>query len=338
MSASATVYFNDGLFHTSVEVAGEFSNWNPIALMAGRNSTNYKVKIHDLKLGKSYMYKFIVDGRWSLAFDSRQVARDCEGNYNHVLCVTPDPPRRVIQVTSSPRYEGMGTGDRPYPGLSKNQEDSTRGWVDSYDPEVDGYDPVWESMRNAPPLPPDALRRVGTGENQVATTESHGSGQSSKNSLSSVNVIRGLTAREQMEQRLSQSRAANGVVVGKPIQCCQGTNGISTRRDASSRYLKELELVRSGERGGTRTSVRTVTGRTLMTGRSSMVKDLREQVIEVEQVDERKRGCWSGFVYWIVMMFQHLFGRSQSRDSVNSGTREGMPDGLKRDSAKANEV
>lgn len=64
------ISYDDFKPHTTVEVAGEFSDWKPIKLSL-QEGTRYNVKIDDVKAGNKYMYKFIIDGTWQLAQDGR---------------------------------------------------------------------------------------------------------------------------------------------------------------------------------------------------------------------------------------------------------------------------
>lgn len=89
-SVTAFIYYNDGKPHKTVQVAGEFSDWEPVALACPSveaskaakspespktDDTQYSVEIKDLQKGQRYMYKFIVDGQWLLASDSRETRK-----------------------------------------------------------------------------------------------------------------------------------------------------------------------------------------------------------------------------------------------------------------------
>lgn len=74
--AHCEISYDDLKPHTTVEVAGEFSDWKPIKLSL-TEGTKYNVKISDVKAGNKYMYKFIIDGNWQLAEDGRP-----EGMFN----------------------------------------------------------------------------------------------------------------------------------------------------------------------------------------------------------------------------------------------------------------
>lgn len=78
MSVSSFIKYNDSKKHSTVEVAGEFSKWNPCGLTLVEkdgSSTAYSIEIKDLTPDTKYMYKFIVDGQWVLASDDRGVGK-----------------------------------------------------------------------------------------------------------------------------------------------------------------------------------------------------------------------------------------------------------------------
>lgn len=66
---SCTIVYDDGQDHSSVNVAGEFSAWQQLDMAHG-TGTAFKRAIEALSPGL-YMYKFIVDGRWTLMNDGR---------------------------------------------------------------------------------------------------------------------------------------------------------------------------------------------------------------------------------------------------------------------------
>ncbi|KAF5101521.1 hypothetical protein D0Z00_000796 [Geotrichum galactomycetum] len=84
-TTTAEIHYDDEKLHSSVEVAGEFSNWSPLALSNSEPSTKYSTTVKDLIPGKNYMYKFIIDGTWMLASDGRPITDDDESNVNHFL-------------------------------------------------------------------------------------------------------------------------------------------------------------------------------------------------------------------------------------------------------------
>jgi hypothetical protein len=91
LTDAVAITFNDGALHTSVEVAGEFSNWKKIPMVAAIG-TFYTVHVSNLNCDATYMYKFVVDDVWQLAQDGRPSATDLDGNINHLLTVSPLEP------------------------------------------------------------------------------------------------------------------------------------------------------------------------------------------------------------------------------------------------------
>lgn len=73
-NCSHVISYNDGNLYTLVEVAGEFSKWAKLPLTSEANDTLYSRVIEGLKPGHSYMYKFVVDGKWLLASDGRPLS------------------------------------------------------------------------------------------------------------------------------------------------------------------------------------------------------------------------------------------------------------------------
>lgn len=109
-TTTAEIYYDDKKLHSSVQVAGEFSSWDPLTLTNSESSTRYSIIVKDLIPGHSYMYKFIVDGEWILASDGRPITDDDESNINHFLVApaleeestAPVPATAPESVTSVP--------------------------------------------------------------------------------------------------------------------------------------------------------------------------------------------------------------------------------------------
>lgn len=69
--AHHTITYDDGELHSSILVAGEFSNWKELPLKYTGNGTSYSRVIDSLMPKQDYMYKFVVDRAWLLANDGR---------------------------------------------------------------------------------------------------------------------------------------------------------------------------------------------------------------------------------------------------------------------------
>jgi Glycogen recognition site of AMP-activated protein kinase len=79
------INFDDGLHHSTVQVAGEFSSWAPIDLNHEQGN-QFGLELNELEAGRQYMYKYIVDGEWKLSGkEGERVVDDGKGNLNHVL-------------------------------------------------------------------------------------------------------------------------------------------------------------------------------------------------------------------------------------------------------------
>jgi len=66
----------------TVQVAGTFSNWEPMALTFDAESSSFKHEI-ELAAGQSYEYKFIINGSWICDHELPTVEN--EGNMNNVI-------------------------------------------------------------------------------------------------------------------------------------------------------------------------------------------------------------------------------------------------------------
>lgn len=123
------ITFSDGTLHSSVEVAGEFSNWEKIPL-AGSPDAFYSVQISNLKYEATYMYKFIIDGVWQLALDGRPLATDLDGNANHILTVPPADSFTSIKIESVISKKLTGNSHKsvvkPHQFKKKSQESKIR--------------------------------------------------------------------------------------------------------------------------------------------------------------------------------------------------------------------
>jgi hypothetical protein len=58
-------------FPNSVSLAGEFNGWSPTPLLYSDVSSRFETTVM-LEDGKSYCYKFVIDGNWILAPDAEK--------------------------------------------------------------------------------------------------------------------------------------------------------------------------------------------------------------------------------------------------------------------------
>lgn len=84
------ITYDDGLTHKSVEYASEFTNWQKIPL-TNKQDTQWASEVisTDKVLPGKYMYKYVVDGKWTLR-DDVDKTRDQSGIENHVVEIVDD--------------------------------------------------------------------------------------------------------------------------------------------------------------------------------------------------------------------------------------------------------
>lgn len=78
-----TFYLKNNLKADKVILAGSFNNWNPDSLLMTKTDSGWVAQVK-LSPGK-YWYKFIIDGRWIIDTDNKNVENDGEGNINSVF-------------------------------------------------------------------------------------------------------------------------------------------------------------------------------------------------------------------------------------------------------------
>ncbi|CAG8594395.1 16763_t:CDS:2 [Acaulospora colombiana] len=88
-----------------VQVAGDFDpqykSWNPIDMHKDDGSPDYKITLN-LQPGKSYHYKFVIDGNWIVNSDLPSFP-DNQNNLNHVALVEiPQPESPLSSEAGSP--------------------------------------------------------------------------------------------------------------------------------------------------------------------------------------------------------------------------------------------
>lgn len=145
LTDAVAITFNDGTLHTSVEVAGEFSNWKKIP-MDVTTGTFYTVQVSNLSCDATYMYKFVVDDVWQLAQDGRPSATDIDGNTNHLLTVSL--PDTLGSNTINPHFvketaKQSSQLHKPETDLESSTKNSTPSDLTSED--MDGEDELGES-------------------------------------------------------------------------------------------------------------------------------------------------------------------------------------------------
>ena len=65
----------------AVEVAGDFNDWEPIAMIKRKDGTF----VRHVPVGlESFEYKFLVDGQWIKDPDHSRWAANCSGSFNSV--------------------------------------------------------------------------------------------------------------------------------------------------------------------------------------------------------------------------------------------------------------
>ncbi|KAK9240934.1 hypothetical protein V1525DRAFT_385238 [Lipomyces kononenkoae] len=103
-------------FPNSVSLAGEFNSWSPAPLVYSDVSGKFETTLV-LEEGKSYRYKFVIDGNWLVAPGAETVWDD--GNENSIVRVTADSFVKAEPVTSpepdapATEIEAVSGSERP---------------------------------------------------------------------------------------------------------------------------------------------------------------------------------------------------------------------------------
>ncbi|ODQ64260.1 hypothetical protein NADFUDRAFT_83803 [Nadsonia fulvescens var. elongata DSM 6958] len=108
---------------TDVSVAGEFSNWEPVALRHDAPRQLWTGNIPLACADKNYMYKFIVNGDWILASDGRAVVSDESGLQNHVLRAIEDI--QELEDTPSPQSPYLSSTGDLTPATTSDEKEAT---------------------------------------------------------------------------------------------------------------------------------------------------------------------------------------------------------------------
>lgn len=114
---SITIEWDDGNLHENVSVAGEFTDWQPAPLGLAHDSKScYAAVFEHAVPGKSYMYKFIVDGNWSLS-PKIGTTTDTVGNENHVAVASSPSQYRANEEVEE--VQAPKPADSPVSTMSK---------------------------------------------------------------------------------------------------------------------------------------------------------------------------------------------------------------------------
>ena len=70
----------------AVYVAGEFNDWNPTAKKMAFKAGVYTATLK-LEAGKSYQYKFVIDGTWCADPENANAVPNDQGTFNSVIDV-----------------------------------------------------------------------------------------------------------------------------------------------------------------------------------------------------------------------------------------------------------
>lgn len=135
--------YDDGIAHSSVQVAGEFNSWSPVNLHH-EQGTRYSLELDVLDRGR-FMYKYIVDGEWRLSGkEGEEVVDDGMGNSNHIATLVGDskPTLTKLQTSIGPEQSKSEGPLKPVGSMKGTEELEGAG--------ISNVKPVIESGSKAP--------------------------------------------------------------------------------------------------------------------------------------------------------------------------------------------
>ncbi|ANB14921.1 hypothetical protein AWJ20_2536 [Sugiyamaella lignohabitans] len=117
-----------------------FFFWSPLDLTSADGNL-YSITLHDLEAGKTYMYKYVIDGNWTTD-SSKEIVRDSSNNENHSFTTAELAPSTAAVGGSSvpPETIAAASGASDVAGIpvdSKNivrEEPSISAPKDAYTP------------------------------------------------------------------------------------------------------------------------------------------------------------------------------------------------------------
>lgn len=114
MQGSIELTFDDGAVHKSVEASGDFSHWEPIALVR-EEGTRYTATFFGLTPGARYFYHLTVDGRPELNPGAERVT-DKAGREGHTVVASVAEPSylqrdRSLDFSTDDEFVSAAEGD-----------------------------------------------------------------------------------------------------------------------------------------------------------------------------------------------------------------------------------
>ncbi|KAK9329832.1 hypothetical protein V1520DRAFT_327019 [Lipomyces starkeyi] len=128
-------------FPNSVGLAGEFNGWSPTPLLYSDVSSRFETTVM-LEDGKSYCYKFVIDGNWVLAPDAEKVCEN--GIENSIIRVTSD---KFVKSASEPE-----PGSEPQVSLSESEVPATESEAPVIEPEASAAEPETPANEQIAPV------------------------------------------------------------------------------------------------------------------------------------------------------------------------------------------
>lgn len=132
MSGRLLIKFDDGQHHSKVEIAGEFTDWQPVALGLDKGTT-YAAIFDGAEANESYQYKFIVNGQWTL-LPNYPTTTDSSGFVNHCAVAAAAPGHSSFLSGSASPTEISEPLEEPYEFIGSQ--------LDHAQEEVEGLDQV----------------------------------------------------------------------------------------------------------------------------------------------------------------------------------------------------
>lgn len=123
MSGRLHITYDDGHHHPKVEIAGEFTGWQPVPLGLDKETT-YAAIFDGAEPNERYQYKFIVNDQWTL-LPTYPTTTDASGFVNHYVVATAPPSHGASSNSKTSASDYSGPIEEPYEVIG-GQLDQTR--------------------------------------------------------------------------------------------------------------------------------------------------------------------------------------------------------------------
>ncbi|KAK9359612.1 hypothetical protein V1504DRAFT_434624 [Lipomyces starkeyi] len=137
-------------FPNSVSLAGEFNGWSPTPLLYSDVSSRFETTVM-LEDGKSYCYKFVIDGNWILAPDAEKVWEN--GIENSIIRVTSDKfVKSASEAEPGRAAEPEAPLTEPQVSLSESEAPATEPEGPVIEPEASAAEPETPANEQEAPV------------------------------------------------------------------------------------------------------------------------------------------------------------------------------------------